>query len=275
MEGSHLSALAAWHEALPDLVSLIGKQGFAERLDGALRAVAPFDLSCVFAYPGRARPMFLHDGLGAVSSTQIMTNYLNGTYLLDAVYSACARRAPQGLHRLRDLAPDAFFEGEYYNSPDVHPCISMESGTLAEEIVFLVPVQGSFYLAYSLLRANASPPFSDEDFGRLRQTAAMVTILAQRHWEHLAPAGSLAEPKPASQDVEQAFETFAPSRLTRREQGIVSLILRGHSSMSIGRILEIAEGTVKIHRKHIYAKLDISSQTELFNLFIKHLLAER
>ncbi|WP_210337734.1 helix-turn-helix transcriptional regulator [Mesorhizobium sp. INR15] len=96
-------------------------------------------------------------------------------------------------------------------------------------------------------------------------------------WEHLAPAEALAEPapKPTGHDVEQAFETFAPSRLTRREQGIVSLILRGHSSMSIGRILEIAEGTVKIHRKHIYAKLDISSQTELFNPFIKHLLVDR
>lgn len=100
----------------------------------------------------------------------------------------------------------------------------------------------------------------------------MVMSMARRHWEHLVPDGSDSQPadKPAAQYIEQAFETFAPSRLTQREQSIVSLILRGHSSISIGRILEIAEGTVKIHRKHIYAKLDISSQTELFNLFIKH-----
>lgn len=275
MERQESSRLAGWHEALPNLVGLIGKQGFAARLDAALRLVAPFDLSCIFAYPGRERPLFLHDGLGAVSSSQIMVNYLNGTYLLDAVYSACLRRAPEGLHRLSDLAPDAFFEGEYYNSPDVHPCISMESGTLAEEIVYLVPVQGGFYLAYSLLRGNASKAFSEADFDLLQRTAPMVTMLARRHWEHLAPVETAMEPKPTGQDVEQAFETFAPSKLTRREQGIVSLILRGHSSMSIARNLEIAEGTVKIHRKHIYAKLDISSQTELFNLFIKHLLAER
>ena len=112
MGSLEMAALAGWHDALPELVPLIGKSGFAARLDNALREVAPFDLSCAFAYPGRDRPMLLHDGLGAVSSTQIMTNYLNGTYLLDAVYSACLRRAPQGLHRLADLAPDAFFEGE-------------------------------------------------------------------------------------------------------------------------------------------------------------------
>ncbi|BCM22323.1 helix-turn-helix transcriptional regulator [Mesorhizobium sp. J8] len=275
MERQDSSPLAGWHKALPSLVGLIGKQGFAERLDAALRSVVPFDLSCIFAYPGRDRPLYLHDGLGAVSSSQIMANYLNGTYLLDAVYSACLRRAPEGLHRLSALAPDAFFEGEYYNSPDVHPCISMESGTLAEEIVYLVPVLGNFYIAYSLLRASASQSFSEADFNLLLETAPMVTMLARRHWEHLAPVEVAVEPKPNGQDVELAFETFAPSKLTRREQGIVSLILRGHSSMSIAKILEIAEGTVKIHRKHIYAKLDISSQTELFNLFIKHLLADR
>ncbi len=87
------TALAGWHAATPELVAYLGKPGFAERLTAALRAVAPFDLSCIFAYPGRDRPHLLHDGLGEVSSRQIMRNYLDGTYLLDAVYSACLRRA--------------------------------------------------------------------------------------------------------------------------------------------------------------------------------------
>lgn len=270
------TVLAAWHAATPELVAHLGKPGFTECLDAALRTVAAFDLSCIFAYPGRDRPHLLHDGLGEVSSQPIMRNYLDGTYLLDAVYSACLRRAPKGLHRLVDLAPDAFFEAEYYNSPDVHPCISMETGSLSEEIVFLAPLQPGFYLAYSLLRANSSVTFSPADFDLLQHTAPLVTMLISRHWEHLAPETTVEHGQPHdADDVERAFATFAPSRLTRREQTIVSLVLRGHSSMSIGRILGIAEGTVKIHRKNIYAKLDISSQTELFNLFIKHLLSER
>ncbi|HAT43389.1 MAG TPA: hypothetical protein DCS87_16900, partial [Rheinheimera sp.] len=32
--------------------------------------------------------------------------------------------------------------------------------------------------------------------------------------------------------------------------------------------LQTSEGTVKIHRKNIYRKLDIGSQAELFSLFI-------
>lgn len=277
MDRSITPRLASWHSATPALVAGIGSDGFALALDEALKGVAPFDLSCVFAYPGRDRPLLLHDGLGDVSSPQIMTNYLNGTYLLDAVYTACARRMPAGLYRLKALAPDDFFEGEYYNSPDVHPCISMETGTLAEEIIFLAPLTRTFYLAYSLLRQNGSAHFSDAEFSELQQTAPMILALAVRHWQHLAPAQGHASPVPhsAHEGIEHAFETFAPTRLTAREQTIVSLILRGHSSISIGKLLEIAEGTVKIHRKHIYAKLEISSQTELFNLFIQHLLARK
>ena len=277
MEDLLPQAIARWHEATPDLVAHIGDEGFAARLDRSLAGLVSFDLSCAFAYPGEARPLFLHDGLRQVSSPPIMANYLNGTYLLDAVYTACRRRTPEGLYRLKDLAPDAFFEGEYYNSPDVHPCISLETGSLDEEIVFLAPLAPTTYLAYSLLRQSGSGAFSDADLARLGQAAPMVAALMRRHWRAVATADEPADgPAPSrSEVIELAFQTFSPSTLTPREQAIVSLILRGHSSLSIGNLLEIAEGTVKIHRKHIYAKLGISSQTELFNLFIRHLLAER
>jgi len=46
------------------------------------------------------------------------------------------------------------------------------------------------------------------------------------------------------------------------------MVLRGHSSESIGRLFQIATGTVKIHRKNSYAKLGISSQSELFSHLI-------
>ena len=59
--------------------------------------------------------------------------------------------------------------------------------------------------------------------------------------------------------------------LPPRAVEITSLILRGHSTMSIAERLGIVEGTVKIHRKNIYHKLGISSQAELFGTFIRQL----
>lgn len=261
--------IEGWHRHTPSLVSRIGRPDFAPALDTALSELAGFDLTCAFAYPGEDRPLLLHDGLGGVSSPAIMDNYLNGTYLLDAVYAACRRQVPEGLYRLRELAPDDFFEGDYFKSPHVHPCISMESGTLAEEIVFIVALSPATHVAYSLMRQNGRAPFREDDMAALRAVAPMVTALLGQHWRGRVPTG--AEDGAL---LEQAFATFRAGTLTPREQTIVSLVLRGHSTLSIARLLAIAEGTVKIHRKHIHSKLGISSQTELFNLFISHLIGE-
>ncbi len=56
---------------------------------------------------------------------------------------------------------------------------------------------------------------------------------------------------------------------------VTQLILRGHSTHSVSALLGIAEGTVKNHRKSIYAKLNIASQQELFSLFLAHVLARQ
>ena len=56
--------------------------------------------------------------------------------------------------------------------------------------------------------------------------------------------------------------------MTRREQQVIELVLLGHSTRLVAEKLGISADTVKLHRKHAYAKLDISSQAELFYLFV-------
>ncbi|MGB5065942.1 MAG: LuxR C-terminal-related transcriptional regulator, partial [Albidovulum sp.] len=51
----------------------------------------------------------------------------------------------------------------------------------------------------------------------------------------------------------------------------VEYSLKGHSAEATSRILGIAPGTVRIHRRNIYSKLGISSQGELFSRFIQTL----
>ena len=57
-------------------------------------------------------------------------------------------------------------------------------------------------------------------------------------------------------------------RLTTREREVVRFMLLGHSSKSIAHGLDIAVGTVKNHRKSIYRKLAIRSQSALFARFL-------
>lgn len=271
--------IAAWQSAAPTLVELIGQDAFMRRLDDTLQLLVEFDLSCVLLYVRSHSPALLHDNLNGVSELDAMRNYLNGTYLLDPVYSACMDRVAAGLYRMAELAPDEFFDSDYYHSPYVHPCISMTSGSLAEEIVFIGNPAPDTYVAYSLMRSNGRTRFTDDDIHCLDAVQPLLNALLCRHYLMTAPptaSAPITSAAPQQSDVtgylHAAFADFATDILTLREQEIVSLILRGHSSLSIARTLQIAEGTVKNHRKHIHFKLGISSQSELFHRFVKHLL---
>ncbi|MBH3430944.1 response regulator transcription factor [Pseudomonas alkylphenolica] len=265
--------LETWHLHTPALLTALETPAFVRCLDEVLQAITGFDQSCIFLYPASGRPILLHDNLQGIPETGAMQRYINGAYLLDPVYTACAHGREAGLYRMAELAPDAFFEGEYFNSPDVHPCISLASGSLAEEIVFLSPLPGGMYAAYSLMRCNGSAAFSDEEVAALGLCQPALEAMFQRHHGAVAKAATGARPaRSIAEQLDAAFSGFATERLTAREQAIVGLILRGHSSLSIALHLEIAEGTVKNHRKHLYSKLGISSQSELFHLFVNHLL---
>ena len=77
-------------------------------------------------------------------------------------------------------------------------------------------------------------------------------------------------PKP-SQHNQSTVNVQGKSRLpllTRRELEIVTLILKGHSNLSLAAVLELSMNTVKVHRRQIYSKLNISSQAELFRVFL-------
>jgi DNA-binding CsgD family transcriptional regulator len=115
---------------------------------------------------------------------------------------------------------------------------------------------------------------------RLQMITPVVIAVAERNWRSLE-AGPLAanDVKGRSDggglssalDLSELFDAFGRGSLTRREREVGALVLRGHSSEAIARQLKIAPGTVKIHRKNIYAKLGIASQAELFSLFLSAL----
>ncbi|HRD67043.1 MAG TPA: two-component system response regulator NarL [Candidatus Competibacter sp.] len=80
--------------------------------------------------------------------------------------------------------------------------------------------------------------------GRMALSERVAAILADalRHQ---------SQPKPA-----------VSVKLTDREREILSRIAAGHSNKLIARELKIAEGTVKVHVKHLLRKLDLGSRVE-------------
>jgi LuxR family maltose regulon positive regulatory protein len=50
--------------------------------------------------------------------------------------------------------------------------------------------------------------------------------------------------------------------LSARELDVMRLIVAGHSNQAIAGKLFLSKGTVKVHIKHIYAKLEVNSRTQ-------------
>ena len=254
-------------EATGHLISSIGKETFAANLSNALKDIAPSDFTVVFGYLGSAQPLDLYDDFPRGKWKIFVEDYQEGPYLLDPFYLASTKPEESGLYRLRDLAPDRFYQSEYFRNYYV------QTG-LAEEIAFFVNLPDAAVVIVSLMRSKKS--FTAKEMRDFRRYLPVVLAACHKNWFDLASkfgvSGSKERAGANNRSLELAFQKFGKDLLTVREREVVEFTLKGHSAVAMGRILEISPGTVRIHRRNIYSKLRIHSQGELFSGFIKTLL---
>ncbi|WIY24467.1 helix-turn-helix transcriptional regulator [Parasedimentitalea psychrophila] len=255
-------------KATGTLIDTIGTDQFAQTLSDALKGIVPFDYTVIFGYFGAARPMDLFDDFPRGKRKIFVEDYQEGPYLLDPFYLACGNHVESGLYRIRDLAPDRFFQGEYFRN------YYARTG-LAEEIGFFIEMPGEAIVVVSLMRAKKA--FSAKEFRQIGEFCPIVRACCQRHWHDLSTQFGVNEDNATNssihQSVELAFTNVGGGVLTPREREVVEFTLKGHSADAVGRILEITAGTVRIHRRNVYSKLQIRSQGELFSKFIETLVS--
>ncbi|MCP5075441.1 MAG: helix-turn-helix transcriptional regulator [Rhodobacteraceae bacterium] len=263
---------ASWVPLVSGCIDLIGKDGFPEHLIAALRSLANFDNSVVFAYYRSERPLRLFHTFSPETRVVFVDDYLKGPYLLDPFFKACARKIEPGLYRLRTIAPDRFYQSEYYRS------YYIQTG-LAEEICYIFYLPNGVSVVISLMRAGESSRFSAREFRMLDNVAPIVISLAKRHWEGVSGEFKLETGSNGVDEtrllIEKTVHELFSQRITPRETQVVAQVLEGHSSDSIAKSLGISVGTVRIHRRNIYAKLQISSQQELFAIFFKKITEDQ
>ncbi len=92
----------------------------------------------------------------------------------------------------------------------------------------------------------------EELLEKLREAAAGQFTLSAR-LTHLLARSLRADSRPRRPDE---------AGLTEQETRILGLIAAGKSNKLIARELDIAEGTVKVHVKHLLKKLDLRSRVE-------------
>jgi DNA-binding CsgD family transcriptional regulator len=251
-----------WARAAGELVEAIGTPRFGSRLSQGLRQITPFDYLVIFGYVGASRPLDLYDDFPPQRRRLHVEEYQEGPYLLDPFFLAAIDMKEPGLFRLREIAPDRFYQGEYYRS------YYAQTG-LAEEIGYLIRIDEKMTMVVSLMRKAKS--YTAAELKALKRVWPIVEAACRKNWQGVSD-GHAAASKDMEGHIEAAFRSVGEGVLTPRERQVVELTLRGYSAEAIGRILEISPGTVRIHRRNIYTKLRIRSQGELFSLFLEGIL---
>ncbi len=214
----------------------------------------------IVVFSATQKPYTLVDWTTPTWPEEGLKNYLESSYLLDPYYRAGIEKRAAGLYRMEDVAPPGIKESEYYltyyaNSP------------IADELGYLIYLDDEYFANVAFNRNSDSPPFSDDEVELLRQCYEMVEETLLNYWGRTAYLRRGSGSKVYSH-LESALGVFGDSVLTPREAEIMRLYLYGHDTKSIAEKLEISSHTVSVHRKNAYARLDVTSQAELFSLFI-------
>lgn len=273
------------------LVEHLRREDFAARLVGFMHACAPFEDMAIFSYSGYRAPVVLYERYANPEPATALKDYLTGAYLLDPFYHAWLAGAAPGVYRLADITPDRFARSAYYENFYRKTGIVDELGmnvylgsvpdqTASARFASRGSALGLYRgLGVSLCRSRAMGRFRRHEIDRLVAFEPVLRALMAQHWraadhgaersealitDATAPPGRIAD----------ALRRRSNVSLTPRQAEVVGLILRGASSTSIALRLGISPETVKVHRKNIYAKLNISSQAELFATVISVLTGQ-
>lgn len=250
---------------LAAVINAIGTAAFPVQLLGALDQLCHIDHVGLFAFDGQFRPGFVagHSATRAGITDQANSAYQSGKYFrhdpnLQVIGGHQADKPGLLLTRQRaeDIA-DPDYRAEIYERYD-----------LAER-VSLIDQRGGHWFSINLYRDTPVGAFSDSDIERLQQRADVVSAVAAKHIEVVAPAAWSVAKRPSIGDLETRIGRLSSAdgtKLSAREVEVCARAVIGISGEGIALDLGVKQSTVATLRKRGYTKLGISTVHELFAL---------
>ncbi|MBT5889891.1 MAG: helix-turn-helix transcriptional regulator [Halieaceae bacterium] len=253
-----METLTTFSHVVTDAVSHLNEPGFAEALSVGIQQWVGADDTALIRYQDTGAPTIEYTLPLKRRGKTTLDRYVTGPFLLDPFYRAATIDGQFGVFQLNELAPTGFKESEYYRTWYRDCGFQDECGLLIKL------TDGVVNLAFGM--TEGSRLFSKRQINLLEAIFPVVEALTRRHWHSAASPAS--DQFGLRQRLHVALSAFGASVLTRREREVIELVLLGNSTRLIAEKLQISTETIKLHRKHAYAKLDISSQAELFYLFV-------
>ena len=256
--------LSSFSSLFSSVIIEIGKENLSQELIKILRNLVNFDTAVIVEYQLGEKPIIHHNDLPPKNIDSQIEAFVNSAFLLDPFYRAALDRKISGIHRLSDLAPQGFRKTEYYRS-------YFKLTKIKDEIGYVFHLNGEQFINISLGRLASSSRFKRKELNMLDCITPIISSICIAQWAQRSTTKLSMPSNSLPMQLDTALKYFGTAFLTERETQVVQLFLHGHSTKSIADKLCISPETVKLHRKNSYAKLDVSSQAELFYLFIDSL----
>lgn len=250
--------------SLARAVDRLGGERFHRLLLDALTPLLPWSYRYVFVYRRDGPPLIpFFEGI----DRSWIDRYLAGYFRFDPFYRLCLSGAPEGVLLLRDHMPpggSGFRYDAFLHDIDV-----------VDDIVLMLPDVAGATVALTWDRSGERFPAGA--LAALREASPLALALQRAHRDRAATPGAplaaqTAAPGPLS--FEETVAGFLPGALTPREREIVRLALNGFDNAAIARRLGIGDQVVRNRKRGVYDKLDITSERELFRLFLDHVMGD-
>ena len=256
-----ISQFSKWNKDLSGAIAALGTESFFPKLIEAVRGQVRIDYPQVWLYHRDLPPRVLYHEIPQHALESQVDQYLEGPYREDPFYQTSMNQPRAKIYRLSRVALGELKDSTYYR--DYYG----DTGT-CDEAIFLSKLDGGNVINLSMMRLPEHGPFTDAEYENLYLLAEPISELIKRHSEHQEFAASNLIQPGIDHQIDLAFRTFGASMLSPREKDVLELMLRGYGTDISAERLDIAVETVRRHRKSIYRKLDVSSQTDLFSLFL-------
>lgn len=247
----------SWHQGIGQCIEHLDRPSFWRTLATLLGDFVEVDTWVALLFSHDKPLIFDQSPYDREGPDPLVSEYANGLYLLDPFYINSREHPSTALVRLADIAPEHFQQTDYYR-------LYFTQNVVTDEVQFNVVLGEGRILCLSL---GGCRRFNAEQLALLELVRPwLIGLMRQRlRFEGLSER---APAKPAVNCVQGRDEARRQleSVLTARESDVVRLILSGHSNKEAAIKLDLSVETVKVHRRNVYRKLDVNSQSELFSL---------
>ena len=237
--------------------------GFSSTLESLLRPLFDPQSVIVLVFQHRSRPLTISQWIPDAALRSVFEgSYFDFGYFLDPYYQLAMSDFEDGAYQVRQIAPDRFFRSAYYRR-------YYRQTRMVDEIGCLARIDHDRVAHLSLGRNQGNRKFRRRDLALLQSLQPLLMQIIIQHCEKRDRLDITKEQQTRPLREQLFYSKLSDEgRISRREAEVASLVVQGHSTTAIGMILEISPQTVKVHRRNLYRKLNISSQAELFGLFI-------